>query len=902
MALRFLLAPTLALAVSQAAAQTPPQPDGIGQLVSRLESAVLSGDRTVFAQLEVPPGSGPGAEAFWRSMAPQPTQLVIKERDRTSLEDGSQRLLLEVFSSRHDEARVGTWEARVRLTGATDAPEPAPWRVVSLERLTSVTGLYRLTLDPAHQYDVRQLRLIAPDLTLQMDTGSAFVAGTDGGVTAVVLLGRGAMRFTPQEEAEQTQVRIFAGAPAIDTTFDMALLRLHPSQFQPVLDGGMLRPRAVDSGDFRRASGYFDEFVGRSLSLDLNDLSRDRWSLIPQPGDFIAEIRTRRLGSLTYARMQNESEDVTIFDRRHRKNIALYASREKLAERGRFYSEDDTVDYDVHSYDVETDFDPDRFWVEGRTTLTLGIVAPVVSSLTLKIAEPLAVRSVYADGFGRLMYLRVVGQNSVIINLPEPLSRDMSITLRLTYGGRLVSQDLYSEAVALQPPQMQEPETFILTPEPRLIYSTRSYWYPQSPVPDYATARLRITVPAEFDVVASGAPIGVPAPAPGPVRSGERARRMFVFEADRPARYLACAISRFTPVSQSTLDLPTAADPRHATDADSEGGPTDDGTADPGPQLTLAVQATPRQASRVRDIAGRAADILRFYTSILGDAPYPELTVAVSESHMPGGHSPAYLAILNQTLPTSPLVWRNDPVSFNGYPSYFLAHELAHQWWGQAVGWKNYHEQWISEGFAQYFAALNAERERGPDTMADVLRQMQRSAIDASDQGPISLGYRLGHIKSDGRVFRAVLYNKSAMVLHMLRRLVGDDAFFDGLRRFYQDWKFRKAGTDDFRIAMEEASGQDLSRFIDAWIAEPSIPRLRFSREASDKAVTLTFEHLDEIVPVPVTVTLVYADGQTDTVVVAVTERRVSKTVALRGALRDVRVDEEHGVLATIDR
>ena len=196
----------------------------------------------------------------------------------------------------------------------------------------------------------------------------------------------------------------------------------------------------------------------------------------------------------------------------------------------------------------------------------------------------------------------------------------------------------------------------------------------------------------------------------------------------------------------------------------------------------------------MRQFGDKASDILKFYTSILGDAPYDSFTLAITEGELPGGHSPAYFALLTQPLPTTPYVWSNDPVAFQGYPSFFIAHEIAHQWWGQAVGWKNYHEQWLSEGFAQYFAAMYAEKERGADTFAGVIRQMRRWSIEMSSQGPVYLGYRLGHIRSEGRVFRALVYNKGAMVLHMLRRLVGDEAFFAGLRDFYATWRFKKAG------------------------------------------------------------------------------------------------------------
>ena len=252
--------------------------------------------------------------------------------------------------------------------------------------------------------------------------------------------------------------------------------------------------------------------------------------------------------------------------------------------------------------------------------------------------------------------------------------------------------------------------------------------------------------------------------------------------------------------------------------------------------IDLTVLTNPRQSQRGKDVAERAADVAQFYQSIVGDSPYQSFSVALVESILPGGHSPAYFAIVDQPLPTAPVTWRDDPAAFSRFPDFFLAHELAHQWWGQAVGWRNYHEQWLSEGFAQYFAALYAQHERGDETFASVLRQMRKWSLDESDQGPVYFGYRIGHIRADSRAFRAIVYDKGAIVLHMLRRLIGDDAFFRGVRRFYAESRFEKAGTDDLRRAMEAEAGRPLDRFFDRWIYGSALPHVTFASSVEKAA------------------------------------------------------------------
>ena len=846
--------------------------DGVTTLLRRLQQAAAAADRAGILALGDPQISRPSFEDFAATLtAPPPTRVVVTERDRAPRDAGMLRLVVEIFTERGIEGRLGTWRVDVR-PGDTAAD---PWRITLVSRLSVVTGLYRLALDTATEYDITNLVVRAPDLTVDMPSGRAFVASTPDGATAMVLLGRGRMTFSPPDRAERTQVHILSGRDELVEEIDMAFLRFSPYQYGSVVDKSALKPRAVDPSDVRNAVAVFNDLAPRSLQVDLSDISRDRWSLTPGFADVIAELRTKRFGTLTYARSSNEPEDINLFDRKRRRNISIYTSAAKLAQRGRFYSEDERLDYDVLAYDIDVQFTPDRSVIDGNARLKLRILGDGTSSLTLKLAETVTIRGVYSPDFGRLLHLRVVGQNSIIVNLPEVLASGTELWLDVRYSGPVTPQAFDREAIQIgqvPPPQEQRIEIPL---QPRYLYSNRSYWYPQATVTDYATATIRVTVPTDYDAIATGQPVESPTLPPGGADS-QRRRKTFVFEASRPVRYLAVIVSRFNRLDNARIPA---------------------GSSD----VSLYIQSTPRAPVRIKETSERTASVLAFYASLLGDAPYPSFTLVIAESDRPGGHSPPYFAVLNQLMPGSTIVWRNDPVNFENFSSFFLAHELAHQWWGQAVGWKNYHEQWLSEAFAQYFAVLYAEKDR-EGSLPGILRQMRRTAVDASSDGPVYLGYRLGHIQGDDRIFRAVVYNKGAMVLHMLRRLIGEDAFFGGMRAFYQQWKFKKAGTDDFRQIMERAADRNLQRFFDAWVFGSDIPRIKFTSHLSATEATVRFEQLDEVVDAPITVTITYESGNVESVVVILSDKHTERTIPLKGRVRTIAANADNAALVEIER
>jgi hypothetical protein len=338
---RLLVLLLLVTSVGESRAQTPAaEPDGIVSLMSRAEQLLLAGDADAFTALFWPAAPAEPLQSFVRDLiVPGASRAVVRERDRLPLEGvlpgNGYRLIVDFFTEHQQRARIVTAGVDVRKPRGVAGDDD--WRIVAAERLTLVDGLYRLSVNATTQFAARNLSIQAEDLKLVLHEGDVFVVESADGVAGLVLIGRGDMHFTPGPESERGQVRIFAGSETLTTRFGTAFVRMNPGEYQSRVSTASLSKVAVEPRQMRRARDIFAEEAPKSFSLDLSDLSREPWYLLPGYGDFLAEVRTRKHGTLTYARSTSEAEDVTLFDRSRHRNIALYASPQNLASRGRFY-------------------------------------------------------------------------------------------------------------------------------------------------------------------------------------------------------------------------------------------------------------------------------------------------------------------------------------------------------------------------------------------------------------------------------------------------------------------------------------------------------------------------------------------------------------------------------------
>jgi aminopeptidase N len=251
-------------------------------------------------------------------------------------------------------------------------------------------------------------------------------------------------------------------------------------------------------------------------------------------------------------------------------------------------------------------------------------------------------------------------------------------------------------------------------------------------------------------------------------------------------------------------------------------------------------------AALLQSVAESAAQALQCFENWFGPFPYSRLAI----SQIPGDFAQGWPELVY--LPTLSFLRKSERYEL-GMPEKtedllghgMVAHEIAHQWWGNLVGWKTYHDQWLSEGLATYAAALDLSRQNDGDRrFHDLLRSYKLDLLSKGKNGttneasgPIWLGQRLSNSLTPGG-YDTVVYKKACWVLHMLRELMrdpssgSDERFSHLLRSFLETYQGKDVSTDDFVRHAEQfmTPASDLEHnhrldwFFNEWVYETGVP------------------------------------------------------------------------------
>jgi aminopeptidase N len=267
----------------------------------------------------------------------------------------------------------------------------------------------------------------------------------------------------------------------------------------------------------------------------------------------------------------------------------------------------------------------------------------------------------------------------------------------------------------------------------------------------------------------------------------------------------------------------------------------------------------------------QAKQILEYYISRVGPYGYKKLANVQSKTRF-GGLENANTIFYSENSVTG--TKKNEGL---------LAHEIAHQWFGNMATEKSFGHLWLSEGFATYFTILYFENKYGEDTATKMLREDREQVIEFSKKSNKAI---VDTEETDYmNLLNANSYQKGGWVLHMLRYELGDSVFWRSIRKYYAKYAGSIADTRDLQKVFEEISGKDLKQFFDQWLYTPGQPQLNISWEYDDVAGRLEVivgQEQKDIFKFPLEFKIQLASGKSMSKTIDVSKRSVSFEIYIK--------------------
>jgi aminopeptidase N len=445
-------------------------------------------------------------------------------------------------------------------------------------------------------------------------------------------------------------------------------------------------------------------------------------------------------------------------------------------------------DYDVQHYRNDLSFDWERKTVTGETTVTLRPFKSDFRELLLDAGE-MTIKAVALAGKPLQFKYEENERLRVALDRAYKAGEELSVTVAFSAAPK--------RGLAFITPNADDPT------RPYQIWAggeaeNNHYWFPCYDYPnDFATSEMNVTVDDKFVAISNGRLVKTD-------RDAAKKTATYRWKMEQPhASYLI------------TVTVGEFAEVRHADSP-----------------VPISSWVPKDKVEQAKASFAKLPEMARFFAERTG-VPYPYAKYAqVLVRDFPG-------ALENVTATTMYDTAIHDRRALLDVSSdEIVAHELAHQWFGDLVTCRDWSELWLNEGFAVYFAHLFDEHDKGRDEMLYGVLGDHRSYFSAWNGGnrrPVSTN----RYDDPDALFDAYAYPRAGAVLHMLRTYLGDELWWKGVNRYLTNNRFRNVETAQLKIAFEEATGQNLAWFFDQWVLRMGHPELEVSYVYDEAAKAL---------------------------------------------------------------
>jgi len=676
-------------------------------------------------------------------------------------------------------------------------------------------------LDPNHVAVAENVTIQKSTGTFQLKNGTLFALQPAlDKVAGLVFVGDGVFTFQPPSDAERKHLaRLTGGSSTLEEPFKQAVFLFTDSTFTDLSAGAMFKAGNIDP---KAASALSDIRKDFRNDLKTNVEARLLAGLCgPDQAFFLGQISGQKHGKLLFTVDAMNGDPVLLTHY----GSDLFDEWSEFVPAGTPAPENRAL---IHTTKIDLDTQLEKSGrleadaVEEVTALRSG-----ARMLLVQLAPHLRVSKVSLGG-SELKFIQEAKDKDadLWLILPAPLVQGQQYSLKLAYAGDSVVEKAGNG---------------------NFFVGERERWYPKLDTPgdifnDRSLYHMKFRSPKDLTLVATGKPTG---------KSTDGGVSVTEWETEAPYTVVGFNLGDFKTKSLSSNghEITVYANRDIGDELKSL-----QVLLDQNPEVARALGITTggfETTGLINQALGETANALNVFTAYFGPLPSAVMSISQQPASNFGQSWPTlvfmpYTSFLDST--TRHQLQLDDQARSRQFFDEVGAHEISHQWWGHLVSPRDYHDAWLSEGFAQFSAGLYLHRTSGEKDLRSFLAQdkqfllapLPNTSERADDAGPIWLGSHLDTAKTEG-AYR-LIYAKGDLVLHMLRMMLydwnrGDDSRFIAMMRdFTQTYAGKSASTEDFKAICDKHFGMDMGWFFNQWVYETGIPKISIQYSVKDGA------------------------------------------------------------------